>query len=399
MKKKLFVIFSFFCLLCLSCNDEDQIADPPLEEIILTAIVIDPDSSIALIGSNIQFEAIAKDQKNNIIDNLIFKWISSDTSVVSINSTGVAFCESIGSVNITAEYDTITSNKAFLSVLQNDTIISEIIITPDSLIGIIGSYIQFEALAKDQYGQTIENLNFKWISSDISIVSVDSSGLAFLKSEGEVTITAVYDTLTSNVAIFTVISPTIKAGQKTGKGIVYTDLYPGLQIGYFNWNSVNIDLNKDGVDDFVISHRHDGGNNREIIVFIEPIGGNEINFNPSYSDIADSILYNTVDTSYSGLKLYNPALFEEWADTVAQNSLIDSNLLWISNTTTLFFHYARDAIAWGYDFGMWERGKSKYLAVRLFTTNGFTSGWMHVKIEVLVAESLLLEYAGIRIDD
>ncbi len=280
-----------------------------------------------------------------------------------------------------------------------EKIISKIEITPDSLIKLIGSFVQFEAIAKDQNDNIIENLVYRWISSDTSMVFIDSIGLAFCKSIGEVNITVEYDTVTSNVARFTVISPTINAGQKTGTGIVYTDLYPGLQIGYFNWNSENIDVNKDGIDDFVISHRHDGGNNREIIVSIEPIGGNEVNFDPSYSHIADSILYNTIDTSYSGLKLYNPDLFEIWAETVAQNSLIDSSLVWTSNTTTLFFHYARDGIAWGYDFGLWKTNSSSYLAVRLNKTIGVPYGWIRVKIEIVGARSLLLEYAGIRTDE
>lgn len=69
--------------------------------------------------------------------------------------------------------------------------LSTIDVTPDSAtLDSIGATQQFEATANDQNGNTMSRVTFTWSSSDTTVATVDSTGLAEARQEGEVAITA-----------------------------------------------------------------------------------------------------------------------------------------------------------------------------------------------------------------
>jgi hypothetical protein len=277
--------------------------------------------------------------------------------------------------------------------LDNSGTLSTIIISPDSAIKIIGSNIQFNYSIIYTKMESEKSNSAHWISSDTSIATIDSTGLAICKSVGKTYITAQVDSLTSNSASLNIIRPTILVGQTEGMGISYTNLGAGIGVT----DVFLIDINNNGLHDFVIDHKRVGGNNRDIIVKILPLSGNQINFNTTYKSVADSILLNKVDTTLSGFRLWFPADFEIWADTVSFNTEVNGSLSWINHSSTLFYHYARDAIAWGYDFGLWTRYDSRYLALKICDNSDTTFAWLSIKIQNNGdCDALVFEYAGIK---
>jgi hypothetical protein len=55
----------------------------------------------------------------------------------------------------------------------------------------LGETVQFSALAKDTLGEPVADLSFQWLSSNVRVASVDSTGLATALRGGQSAITAV----------------------------------------------------------------------------------------------------------------------------------------------------------------------------------------------------------------
>lgn len=287
----------------------------------------------------------------------------------------------------TKDNETLTS-----SLNNSDTLIS-LVISPDSAIKIMDSKIQFYYTIMHTETDFVNEQSIHWISSDTSIATIDSTGLAICKSVGKTYIKARVDSLTSNSASLNIISPSILVGQTEGMGISYTNLVAGIAVT----DIFLIDINNDGSHDFMIDHKRVGGNNRDIVVKILPVSANQINFNTTYNSVADSILLNRVDTTLSGFGLWFPSDFEIWADTVSLNTEVNEFLSWINHSSTLFYHYARDAIVWGYDFGLWTRYDSKYLALKICNNSDTTFAWLNIRIQNNGdCDALVFEYAGIK---
>ena len=278
------------------------------------------------------------------------------------------------------------------SSINNSDTLSNLVISPDSAIQIMGSKIQFYYTITHTVRDFVNEQKIQWISSDTSVATIDSLGLAICKNIGKTDITVQLDSLKSNYASLNIISPKILVGQSEGIGISYTNLGSGITVT----DVFLIDVNSDGSHDIVVDHKRIGGNNRDIVVKILPLNGNQINFNSSYKSVADSILVSNVDTSLSGHRLYFPADFEIWADTVSLNTEVNENLNWINHSSTLYYHYVRDAISWGYNFGLWKY-ESKYLALKICNNSDTTYAWRYIKVQNNYnSDALVIEYAGIK---
>ncbi|HEX5339638.1 MAG TPA: Ig-like domain-containing protein [Gammaproteobacteria bacterium] len=101
---------------------------------LVASIAITPTSSTIAPSASQQFKATAKDSNGNTVTGVTLTWKSSDNSIATINSSGLATGVAAGTTNITASVDyggtgctgpycngsgqayTITSNKAMLTV-------------------------------------------------------------------------------------------------------------------------------------------------------------------------------------------------------------------------------------------------------------------------------------------
>ncbi|HEV2112336.1 MAG TPA: Ig-like domain-containing protein [Gammaproteobacteria bacterium] len=104
---------------------------------IITNIVISPGTSNLMPGMTQQFMAVSKDSSGNTISGASLTWTSSNTSVATVNSNGLATAKIDGSATITASISynssggvyggggnpiTYTSNMATISVTGSDMV-------------------------------------------------------------------------------------------------------------------------------------------------------------------------------------------------------------------------------------------------------------------------------------
>ena len=118
------------------------------------------------------------------------KWTSSDPSVASVDSNGLATGVQFGSVTITAHCQCYTANNT-LTVSSQTVSLTSITVTPANPTISVGRTQQFTATA-NYSNNTSSNItgSATWTSSDTTIATISSGGLATGVAAGNVTITA-----------------------------------------------------------------------------------------------------------------------------------------------------------------------------------------------------------------
>ncbi len=200
MKRFLILIAAVF----VGCVGTDLIEEPPL--LIPARIAVTPAGSAVEIGRTTSFQATYYDSLGNIVPAIMFQWSSSDTTVASIEVGGQVFGKQAGQTMITANARGVTSNTAMLTVVADPNQVAQVIVSPDSgKIG-AGSTLQFNAVARNLLGNALSGKIFSWRSSDATLASINSSGLATGIKPGAVNIIATADGIDSPAARLTILS-------------------------------------------------------------------------------------------------------------------------------------------------------------------------------------------------
>lgn len=180
----------------------------------LSEVRVTPASASLAKGSTQQFSATAIFSDGSVQDvTQSVAWHSSDTNVVTIDSTGLATAVMAGQVNINAQKDAMTSPLSQLTVTA--ATLSSLQITPLQVDLIKGDSQQFVAIAAYSDGSSQDvTRSVAWRSSDASLVTIDSNGLATGVAEGQATIDAQKDGLRSNnsVDLNVIVLRTIEIG-------------------------------------------------------------------------------------------------------------------------------------------------------------------------------------------
>jgi uncharacterized protein YjdB len=139
-------------------------------------------------GETAQFTATAK-QNDNPVENPQILWESSDSSLATVDSTGLVTFLADGNVSITATWVThnVSDTKA-VAITEPDTY-SLVVNGEDSYT--TGDTPTLTATAQTN-GITDDTATITWISSDSNIATIDSTGLVTFLTAGEVTFTATW---------------------------------------------------------------------------------------------------------------------------------------------------------------------------------------------------------------
>lgn len=161
-------------------------------QLVLTRIVLFPSQSTMNIGSILTLNATGFDQFNNsMVTNISF--VSSNSSVATVNATsGLVTAVYTGNAIITAfngnvnATDTITVNAPTIPA-----VLTTINFSQTSANVNVGSSLQLNATGYDQYNHVISAVIGNYISSNSSVVTVNSTtGIVTAVSVGNATITA-----------------------------------------------------------------------------------------------------------------------------------------------------------------------------------------------------------------
>jgi len=167
----------------------------------VASVNVTPTTSSVSVNGDQQFTATALDSNGQTVSGQTFPWTSSNTSVATISTAGIATGLTPGSTQITALTAGITSTAVTMTVNPS---IASISISPTSATIKVGQTQQFTATAVDASGNTVSQAAFSWHNSFGGVASIDANGLATGLSPGTVMITASASGMTSPVATLTV---------------------------------------------------------------------------------------------------------------------------------------------------------------------------------------------------
>ena len=209
----------------------------------LQSIQITPAIKSIAKGNIQQYEALGtySDGKVQDISSLV-SWSSSNTGFATISDKGLASGVAVGSLNIEAVLGSTTSNTAVLSVTAAEIV--SIQITPPNVSVAKGNSQQYTATAT-YTDATTANItgSVNWFSSDTSLASITSAGLATGISEGEVNVHATLGSITSNSVELTVTAAELESIQITppGASIAKGNTQQYLAMGSYS-DDQNVDL-------------------------------------------------------------------------------------------------------------------------------------------------------------
>jgi len=200
-KKLHLAVVVFLCLSLLSACGSGSLG-PGLGKsaLVLQSIQISPSEGSISIGQNQQFAATGdySDGSSKDITGSV-TWASSNTGVATLSGSGLAASHSTGSAIITASSGNVSST-ATLTVTNTITkVLVSIAVTPADAILLLGTLQRFTATGtfSDGSQQDITD-SVTWNSSNNSVVSIPTGGLATARALGSATISATSGSVTGS---------------------------------------------------------------------------------------------------------------------------------------------------------------------------------------------------------
>ncbi|WP_054848029.1 Ig-like domain-containing protein [Methanoculleus chikugoensis] len=161
----------------------------------LTTIEVNPPSAPTLeIGDTEQFNATAFDQNDLEITDVEFNWSCSNTTVGTIDGTGLFTAHAAGTATITATAEGVPGT-ATVTVNAEDPpaepVLTSITLTPPTPTLKIDGTQQFTATAFDQFEEEMNGIAFNWSCDNETVGTIDNaSGFFTALAAGTATITA-----------------------------------------------------------------------------------------------------------------------------------------------------------------------------------------------------------------
>ena len=152
-------------------------------------VEVSPASAAIEVTGQQQFAARAFDAANNEVPGVIFSWASSNTSIATIDQSGLATSVSSGSTEIRATGRGVISPPATLTVNAATPILTSVAIEPALATVGVGETQQFTAQAKDQTGQNIGGVAITFASNNTTVATVDAVSVTSASGSATATVT------------------------------------------------------------------------------------------------------------------------------------------------------------------------------------------------------------------
>ena len=174
----------------------DPIPPPPA---VATRVQITPPSAeLDAIGQTIQLTAKVFDQYDSATNEAVVTWSSGHASVAIVNTQGLVTAVKNGTAVITARSGNANAS-ANVTVKQT---VSRIVIEPGvATLESIGATVQFTASVLDAKGSPVEGAVVTWSSGDMTVATVNNTGMVTAVANGTVRITARSEGMSASINV------------------------------------------------------------------------------------------------------------------------------------------------------------------------------------------------------
>lgn len=169
----------------VGCATDDTV-DPGDPQIVYSVEVAPATNQFTSLGETQQFSAEARDESSAVVPGKTFTWLSSDSLVAEVSSSGLGTAVSNGTATFTATTDGV-SGTATATVMQS---VASVVTMPDSTMLEVGDTTRLSADVDDANGYAVVGALVDWESSAPGVAAVDTAGLVTGVSVGTAYISA-----------------------------------------------------------------------------------------------------------------------------------------------------------------------------------------------------------------
>lgn len=153
----------------------------------VSSVTVAPSTTQLTVGGSIQLLATARDAGGSVITGRSITWSSSDPTIASVSSTGLASALAAGTAQLTATIEGVQGTASLTVIVVP---VTSVVVSPQSPQVTIGNTVQLSAAAKDAAGNTLAGRTASWSSSNTAVATVDANGLVTAVAAGSSTMTA-----------------------------------------------------------------------------------------------------------------------------------------------------------------------------------------------------------------
>jgi uncharacterized protein YjdB len=171
-------------------------------------------SSLALHpGQTAQLVATTYDVNGDPISGRNANWSSSNASVATVSADGLVTTIAVGKADITVNAEgrkSVVPVTVSASTSSTVTSVASVAVSLNASTLLAGQSTQANATVKDANGNTLTGRSVVWTSSEVTVASVNATGLVTALKGGAVTITATSEGKSGNASLITAMpAPTV----------------------------------------------------------------------------------------------------------------------------------------------------------------------------------------------
>jgi hypothetical protein len=204
----------------------------------VASVTVTPNTIAVPIGATQQFVATTYDSFSNALTGRVVTWSSSNTSVVTVSSSGLASGVASGTATITATSEG-QAGAATVSVAPPPVV--SVAITPATSSITEVQTVQLSAVTKVADSSVVTNRPVTWTSSTPAAATISSTGLLTGVAPGTTTITATSEGVKATMVVTVTVdpcnptfAPSIVAGQTINGALTADDCYDNTNTAYID---------------------------------------------------------------------------------------------------------------------------------------------------------------------
>ena len=167
------------------CGGGSGGGDPAPPRVVAALTVTPSEQTLEALGAMVQLQATARDRSGNVM-SAPFSWSASDTSVVTVDSSGLVTAVANGTATVTVRSGAVSAS-ATVTVEQTP---AHIALSSEAVeLAALGADAPLEASVFDA-NENAMTTELSWGSSDPAIVTVEADGRMTAHANGTATVTA-----------------------------------------------------------------------------------------------------------------------------------------------------------------------------------------------------------------